>query len=711
MATKQEVLLSKIPWNNYEEVKRILRLHNSSVVLNKNVVVADQANTSAMSRVKSHLVAVNERNIYKKRELLGIVLYYETVTEDVDRPLYRIYIDVPLYDFKDIPHPDAFDPNKNALLDLEEFEDIVFQPETDEIFNTNAPIKGGIAKVRVSENYYSGELVVPSENIYLGMFSSPANSIVTPSTDQSVAIPDAKAIKFVANQNLVKLFEKKPDIATITQENQLTLPYDYSPIRYANCLPNPRKLSKDSAITGHYALDINMTVGTEIKAANDFIVLPIKQGTKRIWVKERNNGRGGYTEPMKQIYGRSLDGKYRYFYKHLSQVLVKPNTTVRRGDTIGYSGDTGYSTGPHLHFEVLDTGGNQINSLYLFRKGTEILLSPTTAKRYGFDKPEAQATGLIKRKGSELYIVLPLPSKLEDIKNIQPKKEDKVDEPYGTIEEEDELYNTDIDTDPEESEFGSLERAVENTSIVGAPASIPVNRPKMLLVELQTDFSNSVKETNRRGTKSIKVREDLLNDLKLIKNRLNRFNIPFSCLPQDIRLENKEISMLSRVGLEFILNKNSGLNPNSDFFNDDYFIGPDYNNPLPFGYKLNIYAAARKNEGFIVETNPPENMVVDVYDIRQTYLKSSPKITKINKNLINLTFLFENYGFFQRTPEQKFFLYSDFEKSNWFFISKPSKINLGYTYKELLSTIYYNRNESIWSNPNSIWDGEKFINA
>jgi murein DD-endopeptidase MepM/ murein hydrolase activator NlpD len=49
-------------------------------------------------------------------------------------------------------------------------------------------------------------------------------------------------------------------------------------------------------------------------------------------------------------------------YGHLSRILVSLGQTVGQGDVIGASGSTGYSTGPHVHFE-LRRNGNVLNPL------------------------------------------------------------------------------------------------------------------------------------------------------------------------------------------------------------------------------------------------------------------------------------------------------------------------------------------------------------
>jgi murein DD-endopeptidase MepM/ murein hydrolase activator NlpD len=110
----------------------------------------------------------------------------------------------------------------------------------------------------------------------------------------------------------------------------------------------------------------------------------------------RGNGNGGY-----RSYGRYVvvgNGMDRTLYAHLSRRNVTAGQNVRAGQLLGYSGNTGNSTGPHLHFETWRNGqtvppgvfgipgmaiGGKIkydNTIANLHKGENVLTSPLSAK-------------------------------------------------------------------------------------------------------------------------------------------------------------------------------------------------------------------------------------------------------------------------------------------------------------------------------------------
>ena len=95
----------------------------------------------------------------------------------------------------------------------------------------------------------------------------------------------------------------------------------------------------------HKGVDWSTPTGTPVYASCGGVV------EKAGW------GRGyGYV-----VYINHEDGRQTR-YGHLSKVLVQAGQTVKQGDKIALSGNTGVSTGPHLHFEIL-IGGSQVNPL------------------------------------------------------------------------------------------------------------------------------------------------------------------------------------------------------------------------------------------------------------------------------------------------------------------------------------------------------------
>ncbi len=69
---------------------------------------------------------------------------------------------------------------------------------------------------------------------------------------------------------------------------------------------------------------------------------------------------GGYGNYIMIIHGP----KFRTAYAHLSLFAVKKGESVKAGQVIGYVGSTGRSTGPHLHYEVIEEGRRRNPELF-----------------------------------------------------------------------------------------------------------------------------------------------------------------------------------------------------------------------------------------------------------------------------------------------------------------------------------------------------------
>jgi murein DD-endopeptidase MepM/ murein hydrolase activator NlpD len=98
----------------------------------------------------------------------------------------------------------------------------------------------------------------------------------------------------------------------------------------------------------HKALDISGKTGDPIGAAMKGTVLYL----------DNNPNLGNFV-----VLGH---GEYQTLYAHLSAYSVKVGQEVKQGQEIGKIGETGYTTGPHLHFEAFQNG-NRINPLDLIK--------------------------------------------------------------------------------------------------------------------------------------------------------------------------------------------------------------------------------------------------------------------------------------------------------------------------------------------------------
>lgn len=88
-------------------------------------------------------------------------------------------------------------------------------------------------------------------------------------------------------------------------------------------------------LPGHNGIDIGCASGSPVRAAAEGSVVQVGWDA---------NGYGNYV--------KLEHGGYQTLYAHLKKVLVGNGAHVKAGDLVGLSDNTGFSTGPHLHFEL-----------------------------------------------------------------------------------------------------------------------------------------------------------------------------------------------------------------------------------------------------------------------------------------------------------------------------------------------------------------------
>lgn len=98
----------------------------------------------------------------------------------------------------------------------------------------------------------------------------------------------------------------------------------------------------------HTGIDIAAPKGTPIYATADGVVA-------------KETGGSGYGITVVLNHGYS----YKTLYAHMSKKVVKPGQKIKRGQIIGYVGNTGLSFGSHLHYEVIK-GGQYVDPVYYF---------------------------------------------------------------------------------------------------------------------------------------------------------------------------------------------------------------------------------------------------------------------------------------------------------------------------------------------------------
>jgi hypothetical protein len=119
---------------------------------------------------------------------------------------------------------------------------------------------------------------------------------------------------------------------------------------------------------GEIALDFKIKKGTKVCAARPGVVVSTREDSDKGGLRPEMLSEGNY------IIIEHADGTHaNYWHLKKDGVLVNPGDTVEKGQVIGLSGNTGYSSFAHMHFEVVHPVRGQIPTRFTTKKGIKYL--------------------------------------------------------------------------------------------------------------------------------------------------------------------------------------------------------------------------------------------------------------------------------------------------------------------------------------------------
>lgn len=209
-----------------------------------------------------------------------------------------------------------------------------FDASQDDILKYN-DIEAGAIKIGT-------ELIIPNAEPIVAPAKAPTKAVAKTPAKPAAATTTAKTTSETAKVATTDTKEKEDDKKTDEEEKPTP-----NKTTYVNPIPGGVLTQR---IHDGNAVDFGASIGTPVKASAAGTVIIAKAGN--------NGGYGTY------IVITHADGS-QTLYGHLSKLSVAAGDKVDQGETIGLSGNTGKSTGPHLHFKIINGPRNPFASLAL----------------------------------------------------------------------------------------------------------------------------------------------------------------------------------------------------------------------------------------------------------------------------------------------------------------------------------------------------------
>lgn len=174
-------------------------------------------------------------------------------------------------------------------------------------------------------------LGMPSDGYVSSNFGKRKNPI--PPKPQPVAIAEKKSVE--PAPPAPQIIEEKDSLGNVIKKTIVATPAVKSSSASAKVQEINRPPAEADQMQFHKGIDIGVAFGSDIRCTAAGTVIFAGQ-------------KGGYGNCVIVSHGNGL----ATLYAHLSQILVETNDEIKAGQVIAKSGNSGRSTGPHLHYEV-----------------------------------------------------------------------------------------------------------------------------------------------------------------------------------------------------------------------------------------------------------------------------------------------------------------------------------------------------------------------